>query len=304
MSLPFSKPTNNRNMITFCLSTFNTINYLKLAIHSVRKNSFYKDAPFIIHAENCTDGTNEWLEQNKEKYNLEIYIEQNETLRGIGGGMNFCASKVKTKYIGFLSSDFYMAKNWDKELIDICENNPSKKLWSFSYRVEPNIFNNPSSRPGTINVPTDAFGEKFDNFNEDLFLQWSDEFSQLNDIQIRKPEGVSGVISKNDWDHIGGNDNRFAPMYWEDADIFIRMLNEGYDFVLTSKSVLYHFASRTSRFPDDNFNSRPAHLAEYERKSLQKFIEKYGRLPEYDDMGCYIPILPIDGSSNIIKSNI
>jgi hypothetical protein len=86
-------------MITFTLSTFNTLNYLKLAIHSVRKNSYYKDAPFVIHAENCTDGTNEWLEENKEKYNLEVYIEQNEIPKGIGGGMNFCASKVKTKYI-------------------------------------------------------------------------------------------------------------------------------------------------------------------------------------------------------------
>jgi GT2 family glycosyltransferase len=291
-------------LITFCLSTFNTLNYLKLAVHSVRKNSYYKDAPFVIHAENCTDGTNKWLEENKEKYNLEFYIEQNPTPRGIGGGMNFCASKVKTKYIGFLSSDFYMAENWDQELVNICESNPDKKLWTFSHRIEPDIFSDPNSRPGTLKVPVDAFGEMHDNFDETSFLQWSKEFSEMNDIQIRKSEGVSGVISKIDWDYIGGNDDRFAPMYWEDADIFIRMLNEGYDFVISSKSVLYHFASRTSRFPDDNFSSRPSHLAEYERRSLQRFIEKYGKTPNHDEVGCYIPMQPIDGSTNIIKSNI
>ena len=54
-------------MITFTLSTFNTINYLKLAVQSVRENSYYKDAPFVIHAENCTDGTDEWLEEVKRK---------------------------------------------------------------------------------------------------------------------------------------------------------------------------------------------------------------------------------------------
>ena len=291
------------NPITFCLSTFNTLNYLKLAIHSVRANSYYKNSPFVIHAENCTDGTNEWLEENKEKYNLELYIEKNEIPRGIGGGMNFCASKVKTKYIGFLSSDFYVAKDWDKELIDICENNPTKKLWTFSYRVEPDIFNDPNSRLGTLKVPVDAFGEFHDNFNEESFLEWCEEFSSLNKIEAKKPEGVSGVIKKEDWDYIGGNDDRFAPMYWEDADIFIRMLNEGYDFVLTSQSVLYHFASRTSRFPDDNFNQRPKHLEEYERRSAQRFIEKYGKFPSHDSIGCYIPMQPIDGSLNIIKSN-
>jgi GT2 family glycosyltransferase len=291
--------------ITFCLSTFNTINYLKLAIKSVRQNSFYKDSPFVVYAENCTDGTNEWLLKNQDEYNLEVYIEDNPIPRGIGGGMNFCASKVRTKYIGFISSDFYMANNWDKELIDICEHRPLDKLWTFSYRIEPDIFNDLSSRPGTLKVPVDWFGEMYYNFNSKSFEEWAASFSEMNHIEYRKPEGVSGVISKVNWDYIGGNDDRFTPMYWEDADIFIRMLNEGYDFVLTSKSVLYHFASRTSRFPDDNFNTRPKYLEDYELKSAQRFIEKYGCYPSYDSVGCYQPMQPIDGSSNIIlKTNI
>ena len=49
------------HLITTCISTNNNLEYLKLAIKSVRKNSYYKDQPVIIHAENCTDGTNEWL---------------------------------------------------------------------------------------------------------------------------------------------------------------------------------------------------------------------------------------------------
>ena len=292
--------TTQSSPITFCLSTFNTLNYLKLAVKSVRENSFYKDAPFVIHAENCTDGTNKWLEEVKDEYNLDIYIEYNQIPRGIGGGMNFCASKVQTKHIGFLSSDFYMAKDWDKELVDICERRPDDKLWTFSYRVEPAIFGDLNSRIGTLKVPLDAFGELHDNFNEKLFLGWAENFSNNNVFEFKKPEGVSGVIRKEDWDYIGGNDDRFAPMYWEDADIFIRMLNEGFDFVLTTKSVLYHFASRTSRFPDDNFGKRPRHLAEYEQRSLNRFVEKYGKLPSHDAQGCYIPMQPIDNSPNRI----
>ena len=290
------------NPITFCLSTYNTLNYLKLAIQSVRENSFYKHAPFIVHAENCTDGTNEWLEEVKDIYNLTLIIEpDNEVVRGIGGGMNICAEYVKTKYIGFLSSDFYVASNWDKELVDICERRSNDRIWAFSQRIEPDIFNDPESRPGTIKVPVNYFGEMYDNFNSEEFLEWAKEFSELNDFEIKKPEGVSGVISKENWDYIGGNDDRFAPMYWEDADIFIRMLNEGYDFVLTSKSLLYHFASRTSRFPDDNFNTRPAHLAEYERRSAERFKLKYGRFPDRDFNDCYIAMLPVDGSTNKIN---
>ena len=58
-------------MITHCISTYNNLPYLKLAIQSVRKNSYYKDVPFVIHAENCNDGTDEWLKENGKKYNLE-----------------------------------------------------------------------------------------------------------------------------------------------------------------------------------------------------------------------------------------
>ena len=50
---------------TFCIGTHNNIDYLKWAIHSVRQNSYYKTAPFVIHAENCSDGTNQFLEENK-----------------------------------------------------------------------------------------------------------------------------------------------------------------------------------------------------------------------------------------------
>ncbi len=83
--------------LTFCISTYNNLNYLKLAVASVRKNSYFKNSRFIIHAENCTDGTNEWLQNND--YNIEYYIENNKTPLGIGGGMNFCADKVNTEYI-------------------------------------------------------------------------------------------------------------------------------------------------------------------------------------------------------------
>ncbi len=90
-------------------------------------------------------------------------------------------------------------------------------------------------------------------------------------------------------------------MYWEYSDIIDRMLNEGYEFILTSKSVLFHFASRTSRFPDDNLKQRPPHLAQYEQNSLNEFLKKYGKTPFHGPLGEYIPMPIIDGSLNRIN---
>jgi len=295
-----------KNKITFCCSTYNTLNYLKLAIRSVRQNAHFKDAPFVVHTENSDDGTNEWLEENKDKYNLEIYIEPHtDPVRGIGGGMNFCAEKVKTEYILFIQSDFYCARNFDIELLKVFDDyDEDTRLLVTSHRVQPDIFqdrkrarlNKKLTRPGTIFTDFDDFGVLHDDFKENQFLDWCDEFSEINDFRIPRSEGAGGyLIKKRDWDYMGGNDPLFAPASWEDMDLAVRMQLENFEFVLTSKSVIWHFAARTSWFEgsDDLFFINPdtrkyqlqksKRQVDAEKTNRQKFISKWGRIPEYDE---------------------
>ena len=269
-------------MITFCISTFNNLPYLKIAIKSVRENSYYDKAPFIIHAENCTDGTDRWLIDNKEKYNLDVYLDKNKVPLGIGGGMNFCADKVETKYIMFLHSDFYVTKNWDLELYNIFKKYPNQKMWVNSHRVEPNMFNNPSSRPGTVIVDKEMFGAYHHDFKDQIFEQWANEFTEMNDFEIPKGEGVSGLIRKKDWDEIGGNDPLFAPASWDDMDLFLRMLNKGFKFVLTSKSMVYHFGARGSHRLEENDGKSSTRQIEAERVNAQKWFKKWKAMPKFD----------------------
>ena len=269
--------------ITFCISTYNNLHYLKIAIDSVRKNSYFKDAPFIIHAENCTDGTDEWLKTVKDKYNLEYYIDKNKVPLGIGGGMNFCANKVKTEYIMFLHSDFYVTTDWDKSLLDIFDKYPNKKMWVCSHRVEPNMFGNINSRPGTIILPKDIFGAYYNNFEGQKFNEWASEFTAMNDFEIPKGEGVSGLIRKKDWDEIGGNDPLFAPASWEDMDLFLRMLKKGFKFILTSKSLIWHFGARGSHRLEENNNKTSKRQLKAEKDNQIKWISKWGALPIFDE---------------------
>jgi len=272
-------------MITFCISTFNNLPYLKIAIDSVRKNSHYKDAPFIIHAENCNDGTDKWLIENKEKYQLDVYLDKNEIPLGIGGGMNFCADKVKTEFIMFLHSDFYVTKDWDIKLMDVFEKYPNQKLWVNSHRVEPNMFNNPDQRPGTVIIPKETFGAYHNDFKDQIFDLWAKEFTDTNDFEIPKGEGVSGLIRKKDWDEIGGNDSLFAPASWDDMDLFLRMLQSGFGFVLTTKSLVYHFGARGSHRLEENDNKSSERQIKAERDNAQKWLKKWGSMPEFNQYG-------------------
>ena len=275
-----------KSPITFCIGTCNNLNYLKLAIHSVRTYSFFKNAPFIVYAENCTDGTNEWLVgQGKDKYAIEPHIEFNEEdrVRGIGGGMNFCAKRVETEYIMFLHADMIVSRHWDVSAFRMFEKYPNQKLWISSQRFQPNLFKE-ESRPGTIVFPYEEFGHTYKNFDEDYFIDYATHFTILNpNMEYEKGEGVSGLIRKSDWDYIGGNDPIFAPAYWEDTDLFIRMQLAGFKFVMTSNSVVFHFGSRSdkSNFPTDDI-IRSDRSKEYERRGAERFYKKWGFMPTHN----------------------
>ena len=272
-------------MITFCISTYNNLEYLKIAVDSVRKNSYYKDTPFIIHAENCTDGTNEWLEQNAIDYNLEYYLDKNDNPKGIGGGMNFCADRVETEYIMFLHSDFYVTPNWDKALMDTHNKYPNEKLWVNSHRIEPQMFPNSQSRPGTVVVPKETFGAYYNDFNSELFDKYAEQFTSENDFEIPKGEGVSGLIKKEHWDEIGGNDPLFAPASYDDMDLFLRMLQNGFRFILPTTSLVWHFGARGSHRLEENDGRSSERQMKAEQANIQKWVSKWGSPPTFDEYG-------------------
>lgn len=287
--------------ITFCISTYNNLPYLKLAIQSVRKNSYYKDAPFIVHAENCTDGTDEWLQHNSEAYRLEYYIDKNEIPVGIGGGMNFCADRVKTEFVMFLHSDFYVSKDWDLACMAQYKKEDRDKLWISSLRLEPAMFpdhihylNGSIPQPlDNIIVPKDSFGEYFYNFDSEYFEKYAEALKELNNYTIFKGQGVSGLVSKKDWDLVGGNDLQFSPTSWEDKDLFLRMIQAGFRFTLTSQSVVYHFGARGSHRLEENNGKTSERQTKTELANTYKFINKWGGLPTYNEHTMIIGIKPV-----------
>ena len=275
------------NKITTTISTNNNLEYLKLALKSIRQNAHYNDMPIIVHAENCDDGTDEWLKLNE--YNVEYYIDHNDNPKGIGGGMNFCVDKVKTEFVNIIHSDMWIAPNQDIELLKLYDDIGDTRLIASSFRIQPKIFvNDPDYRPGTVFVDVDDFGAYAEDFDSNSFDEWAKEFSEMNDGSdlVRKAGGAGFFCKVEDYKWIGGNDPLFAPASWEDKDLFMRMQLEDYDFIMTPDSVLWHFSARGSHFRDeakDDFTKTSKRQQEAERRNMQKWISKWGRLPEEDE---------------------
>ena len=272
--------------ITTTISTNNNLEYLKLALKSIRQNAHYNYMPIIVNAENCDDGTDEWLKLNE--YNVEYHIDHNDNPKGIGGGMNFCVDKVKTEFVNIIHSDMWIAPDQDIELLKLYDDLESdKRLIASSFRIQPKIFpNDPDYRPGTVFVDMDEFGAYAENFDFNSFDEWASEFSKMDNDYVRKAGGAGFFCRVEDYKWIGGNDDLFRPASWEDKDLFIRMQLEGYEFKMIPQSVLWHFSARGSHFRDeakDDFNKKSERQQKAEQSNMRKWISKWGRLPEEDE---------------------
>ena len=204
--------------------------------------------------------------------------------------MNFCVDKVETEFVNIIHSDMWLAPNQDVELLKLYNNiDKDRRLIASSFRIQPRIFpNDPDYRPGTVFVDMKQFGAYAEDFDSSLFDEWSKEFSTMNDsLEVRKGGGAGFFCRVDDYKWIGGNDDLFRPASWEDKDLFIRMQLEGYEFRMIPQSVVWHFSARGSHFRDeakDDFTKTSKRQQEAEQRNIQKWLSKWGRLPQEEIM--------------------
>jgi GT2 family glycosyltransferase len=269
---------------TWVINSYKNLPYLKLVLASIRKNAFYKDQPIIVYTENDEE-TASWL---GSQCDIQSIVEENVVPKGIGGGVNEAIKRVTTPFFSLVHSDMYISRHYDKPLLDLVKES-TKPLVACAWRVEPNIWNQ-GDRMGTTMAPAntlDGFGVYWHDFEADQFESFADEFVANNLIRFRKVEGVSYMMRTADWNRIGGNDPLYAPTSWEDMDLHARMAYNGYEFVVTSEAVVWHFGSRGANFMEQNdkITGRSERQLKAEQANGQKWLKKWGEPPTFDQYG-------------------
>jgi len=271
---------NNDIKFSWLINTFRSLPYLKLAVESIRENAFYKKQPIMVYVENDEE-TAEWL---KHQGDITSIVEYNQVPKGIGGGVNEAIKQVKTEYFSLIHSDFYISRHYDKPLLDLVSST-EKPLVACAWRLEPNIFNN-EDRVGTMFAPVNGgFGVYHHDFLKEEFLYWADHFVQSpNPSGFRKVEGVSYMMRTK---YFINNDARFAPTSYEDMMQNVLMQIKGYDFVVTSKALVWHFGARSSHFlgQHDKLVGTSDRQKLSEQKNFKTWLTLWGEPPSYDEVG-------------------
>ena len=250
--------------ITFCIPSKSNLRYLKTCIPSIRKNAYRNDHDIIIFVDSDEDGTVEWLEQVKDKYNLTYHVNPKlgKELYGIGRAYDYCIEKSTTDIFMIFHADMMLGKDADLKAF----NHLKEKNVVCATRIEPPLHPNNGEK-----ILLD-FGIWPEEFKENDFNKYVEEHKESDKIT----EGIFApwMMYKQEFMDIGGHDPIMHSCR-EDSDVFNRMLLAGFKFVQPWNSLVYHLTGRGAGSFDGD-EERHNKWKEDMNKSTKEFIRKWG----------------------------
>ena len=242
-------------MISIVIPTYNNLDYLKLCLKSLKKNSSFKHE-IIIHINDGSDGSLNFVKDENLKHTFSY-----DNL-GLCSSINKAAKLVSSQYILYSHDDMYFCPNWDRVLLNEIKNLEHDNFYLSGTMIEPNS--------GHI---TYNFGVDIETFNEDELL------SKYKDINFYDHQGTHfapHLVSKTMWDKVGGFSEEFNPGIGSDPDFNMKLWREGVRiFKGLNDFKVYHFGSLTTRKKKNFIQNRGDKTFLRKWGFSTKFFKKY-----------------------------
>ncbi len=215
-------------MFSIIIPTFNNLEYLKLCLQSLKKNSTYNHE-IIIHINEGNDGTLSYLKSSSYK---TTFSEKNS---GVCVAFNEAAKKATKNFIVLAHDDMYFCPNWDEVFYNELKTLPKNADFFLS---------------GTMVQPFKSYinldcGNTINNFDEKKLL------IELPKIKFRNFQGTHwqpSLIPLKTWNKVGGFSEEFSPGLGSDPDFNMKLWNLGVRlFKGLGDCRVYHFSSLSLR---------------------------------------------------------
>ena len=217
----------NHKMISILIPTYNNLDYLKLCLKSLERNSSFKHE-IIIHINDGSDGTLNFIKANNYKHTIS------DKNIGLCSSINKAARLVSKRYILYSHDDMYFCPNWDKVLLDEIKSFSHDDFYLSGTMIEPN----------SGHIVCD-FGVDLDTFKEDELLS---KYKNINFYDHQGTHFAPHLVSKKMWDKVGGFSEEFNPGIGSDPDFNMKLWKEGVRiFKGLNDFKVYHFGSLTTR---------------------------------------------------------
>jgi glycosyltransferase involved in cell wall biosynthesis len=225
-------------VFSILIPSWNNLPILKICVESIRKNSSFNHQ-IIVHANEATDGTLEWLKENKISY---TYSAKNA---GVCYGFNAPYSLADAEYICLIDDDMYVCPGWDIALWDEIQKLDDDYFCLSGTLIQPFV----TSYKCVIG-PYD-YGRNHTEFKERELLE------AYNKMPFHNWNGCNWypmVIHRKIWNLMGGLSVEYTPGMYSDPDFMMKLWHLGVRYFKgVSASRAYHFLSlSTSRIKKNN----------------------------------------------------
>jgi len=266
---------NYQNDVSIILVNYNTKEITTSCIRSIFQNTKGIKFEIIVVDNNSSDGSVECL---KREFNGKIKLIESDVNLGFGGGANIGIKESTGKYMLLLNTDTVILDNTIKNMFDFMEGEESKDiavigvvlidengnaLQSYGeflpFKVGINEFIFKAFLPKKLNRAI-LKNEKAEEFKTGLF-------QNKRFVEVDYIIGADMFIRKDVIDEVGVFDERFF-MYFEEADLQLRMKKRGYKIGLIKDGTIIHLESKSFKVSNNKRTMKMVSFLRYLRKNF------------------------------------
>jgi GT2 family glycosyltransferase len=255
------KNNNNLDNVTFpkvsiITLTFNNLAFSQLCLRSIYCNTTYPNYEVIVVDNASTDETPTWLKSYSGAHpNLKLILNSDNI--GFAGGNNQAVREATGEYLVFLNNDTVVTQGWIERLLAQFQSDPAIGL------VGPvtNATGNEALIPVSYTTPAEM-----EAFAHDCAITMS-----MRSFDIRMLAFYCVMTRRDQYENMGGLDERYAVGMFEDDDLAIRYHQKGLRVVCAEDVFIHHFQRVSfSKIEAEKYNR----IFEENRK---KYEDKWGR---------------------------
>lgn len=226
------KSGSNDLKYSILIPTWNNLDFLKLCIESIRKNSHFTHQIVVIVNEGV-DGSLEWIDSQSD-----IDYVHSKTNIGICYGLNSARPLIKTDFVVYANDDMYFLPNWDLGFHQEIEKIGHGNFMLSATMIEPDNTGNPC-------VIVADYGRNISDFKEEELLK---TFSSLEKADWNGSTWPPNIVPLALWDLVGGMSVEFSPGFYSDPDLSMKLWQMGVrHFKGLAVSRVYHFGSKSTK---------------------------------------------------------
>ena len=246
-------PTFDQPRVSLVIPLFAAADLTRRCLETIRDNTMAISYEVILVDDTADADTKRLLEQ---VHGSRVLV--NERNEGYLRSMNRGAALARGEWIVLCNNDIEVQPGWMEAMLDCAESDESVGV------VAPKFISPDGSlcEAGAI-IWSDGTGANFGRGDEPGRFQY--EYRREVDYGSAAALMVRGQL----WTEVGGFDERYLPMYYEDADLCFEAHERGWRVLYEPRAVVMHVEGATAGTDLEEGHKR------YQEANRPKFVEKW-----------------------------